>query len=166
MTDVWAVSADQTHATVTGRVRVPLKLKLSPSFWFQNNFNQTLAEAPWYEPDKPQAQRELDWNMRNPAQNLRAVILGVQDKNYNVRGKAPVRTIQRNDLHDPVTGAEEHGWQWAILSGGDLWVPRLWISYSGTRVVWYLGWNCNGFFGAKFNIHTEGVGYNTNAPKP
>jgi hypothetical protein len=27
------------------------------------------------------------------------------------------------------------------------------VSYSGRRVVWYLGWQPSGFFGAKFNLH-------------
>jgi hypothetical protein len=29
------------------------------------------------------------------------------------------------------------------------------VSYSGKRVVWYAGWQPSGFFGLKFNLHSE-----------
>jgi hypothetical protein len=40
----------------------------------------------------------------NPLQNLRAFVLGVQDKNYRVVGLAPVMTVQRDDLVPPQLG--------------------------------------------------------------
>lgn len=144
MNETWNASPDNTHASVTGRVQVPFLTKLSPRFWFANNFEQTLDQAPWYEPNTEQGQRETDWNIRNPAQNLRAVVLGVGDKNYNVRGKAPIMTVQRNDLQPP-----ELGWQWCVLSGGDLWFPRIFVCHCGKWITWYFGWQPTGFFGAK-----------------
>jgi hypothetical protein len=43
-------------------------------------------------------------------QNFRAVVIGVGDRNYKVIGKAPVLTVQRDDL-DP----SETGWQWCVI---------------------------------------------------
>lgn len=144
MSEQWVISADNKSTTVTGRARVPFLTKINPRFWFQNNFEQNLSQAQWYEPNYSQVQRQRDWDMRNPAQNLRAVVLGVQDKNYNVHGKAPVMTVQRDDLQPP-----ELGWQWCWLSGGDLWLPRFFVCRCGTWITWYFGWQPTGFFGAK-----------------
>jgi hypothetical protein len=75
-------------------------------------------------------------------------VLGVSDKNYTVVGQAPVMSVQRNDLQP-----SETGWQWCMLYGGVLWVRRFFVSYSGRRVVWYLGHQPTGFFGCKLNLH-------------
>lgn len=133
--------------TFTGRTRIPLSKKLNPIWWFQNDTQQTVDQAPWYNPTWPEWKRKLFWSFRNPLQNFRAYVVGVQDKNYIVKGKSPVLTVQRNDLSPPETG-----WQWCYLTGGDLWIPRGFISYSG-KIVFYAGWQPNGFFGFKFNIH-------------
>jgi len=58
-----------------------------------------------------------------------------------VIGKSPVLTVQRNDLG-------ETGWQWCWLH---LAVPLPFVSYSGSRIVWYAGWQPSGFFGVKIN---------------
>jgi hypothetical protein len=71
---------------------------------------------------------------------------GVQDRNYSVLGRAPVMTVQRNDLQPP-----ERGFQWCVLAVGPLRLP--FVSYSGRRVVWYAGWQPSGFLGVKFNLH-------------
>jgi hypothetical protein len=102
----------------------------------------------WYMPGQPQWLRRLCWELRNPLQNLRAFVLGVQDKNYHVIGRAPVMTVQRDDLVPP-----QLGWQWCVLYGGDLVVPRAFVSRCGRRVTWYLGWQSSGFFGGKWNWH-------------
>jgi hypothetical protein len=143
MSEAWVIGT--TTSAVTGRVRVPFLTKITPRFWFANSFEQTLADAPWYEPNLPQAKRESDWNNRNPAQNFRAVVLGVQDKNYSVRGRAPVMTVQRDDLQPP-----EKGWQWCVLYGGDLWVPRFFFGRCGNWITQYYGWQPTGFAGVKF----------------
>ncbi len=132
---------------ITGRTLKPAELKASVSWWFKNDDEQQLSEAPWYRPEWPQARRELYWNyFRNPLQNFRAYVVGVSDRNYTVTGKAPVMTIQRDDLDPPETG-----WQWCIITlENGTWLP--FISYAGKRIVWYAGWQPNGFFGFKFNI--------------
>jgi hypothetical protein len=56
--------------------------------------------------------------------------------------------VQRNDLN-PV----ETGWQWSVIKLAALRLP--FVSYSGKKVVWYIGWQPSGFFGAKFNLHSK-----------
>ena len=135
--------------TFVGRTKKPIALKLNPVWWLMNDDEQTVDEAPWYLPSRPYWWRWACWNIfRNPAQNLRAYTIGVQDRDYTVTGRAPVLTVQRDD-HD----LPERGWQWCILHGGALWLPRPFVSYSGRRVTWYLGWQPSGFAGAKFVLH-------------
>jgi hypothetical protein len=75
-------------------------------------------------------------------------VVGVQDCNYTVIGRAPVMTVQRNDIN-------EHGWQWCVIRLG-LGLP--FVSYSGKHAVWYAGWQPSGIFGLKFNLRREGTG--------
>ena len=64
---------------VTGRVRKPWRLKINPIWWFANDDEQQLADAPWYRPGWPQWRRGLYWYyLRNPCQNLRAYALVFQ----------------------------------------------------------------------------------------
>ena len=134
--------------TITGRSPKPLSKKLNPLWWFQNDDEQkeTDPDTQWYHPDWPQWRRHLYWNyFRNPLQNFRAYVVGVSDRNYTLTGRAPVMTVQRDDLNPP-----ERGFQWCVLKLGALFLP--FVSYVGRYVVWYLGWQPSGFFGAKFNI--------------
>jgi hypothetical protein len=147
-TEVVTLSSDERSAAISGRAKVSLWLKFNPIWWFFNDAEQNLAHAEWYNSDLPQWQRAVLWNLRNPLQNFRAFVAGVADKNYTVRGRPPVMTVQRNDLFAPETG-----WQWCVLAGGDLWFPRFFVSYSGKRVVWYFGHQPTGFWGAKFNLN-------------
>src|SRR5260221_4811075 len=83
----WTFGTDtngKRWAKVEGRKRCPLKYKLNPIWWFQNSYEQQLSEAPWFEPDKPQAKRERDWLLRNPFQNANLFVFGVADRNYTV----------------------------------------------------------------------------------
>jgi hypothetical protein len=132
--------------TFTGRVCKPWYKKINLIWWFENDDNQTVDEAPWYHPEWPEWRRKLIWNVfRNPLQNFRSFVIGVQDRNYTVTGKAPVLTVQRDDLQPPETG-----WQWCILH---TLIPLPFVSYSGSKYLWYAGWQPNGFFGFKFNRH-------------
>lgn len=137
------------YGEITGRKKISFIKKFSVFWWWMNEGEQTVDSAPWYHPEWSYWRRWIYWNLfRNPLQNLRNYVIGVGDKNYKVLGRKPVWTVQRNDLDPPETG-----FQWCVLYSGDLWVPRAFISYSGTHTVWYLGWQPNGFFGAKFNLH-------------
>jgi hypothetical protein len=71
---------------------------------------ENLSVSPWYVPGSPQWLRIIAWNLRNPFQNFRAFVIGVQDRNYMVTGKAPVMTVQLDDLVPPETG-----FQWCVL---------------------------------------------------
>jgi hypothetical protein len=142
MPETWTFNSDDTTATVTGRVRLPWLKKLNVLWWLQNDSEQTVDQAPWYHHEWPQWRRWLVWNVfRNPLQNFRCFVVGVQDRNYTVTGRAPVGTIQRNDLG-------ETGWQWCVLHVG---IPLPFVSYSGKRITWYVGWQPSGFFGCKLN---------------
>ena len=143
--------------TYTGRVRVSIWKKLNPVWWFQNDFEQTLEEAPWYEPDRPQWLRECMWNFRNPLRNFFAVVIGVQDRNYTVCGKAPIDVIQRDDMSPPEIGLRD-GWQYSFIYLYP-WLVLPFISYSGRWVIWYAGWGQDGGFGLKWNLHLSEDGY-------
>jgi hypothetical protein len=140
----WIVSADRCSATVSGRVPISILKKINPLWWFQNETEQTVDHAPDYHPEWPYWRRWLVWNVvRNPLQNFRCFVIGVQDRNYTVTGKAPVGTVQRDDIG-------EIGWQWSVI-----WLafPLPFVSYSGRRVIWYVGWQPSGFAGCKLNFH-------------
>jgi hypothetical protein len=130
---------------ISGRTLKPLSQKLNPIWWFQNDDEQKLDDGTtdWFMPGKPQWLRKIAWELRNPLQNFRSYVIGVQDRNYTVVGKAPVMTVQRNDLDPP-----ERGFQWCALK---LAVPLPFVSYSGAKNTWYIGWQPTGFFGAKAN---------------
>jgi hypothetical protein len=130
--------------TYTERALKPFSLKLNPIWWLKNDDEQKLDDGTtdWYRPGQPQWLRRLAWELRNPFQNLRAYVLGVQDRNYTVIGRHPVLTVQRDDLHPP-----NRGWQWCVIKLGVLRLP--FVSYSGRRSVLQLGWQPSGFFGAK-----------------
>src|SRR6266550_3998029 len=120
--------------TFTDRVKQPWYKKINPIWWFQNDTEQTVDQASWYHPDWPEWRRKLMWEFRNPLQNFRAFVVGVQDKNYTVYGKAPVLTVQRNDLAPP-----EDGVQYCFVMG---FLP-FW-SYCKGRFVFYIGWQPTG----------------------
>jgi hypothetical protein len=132
---------------ISGRSLKPLSKKLNPLWWFQNDDEQKASDpdAQWYMPGKPEWLRWFMWTfVRNPLQNFRAYVVGVQDRNFTVTGKAPVMTVQRNDLDPP-----ERGFQWSVIKLG--WLPLPFVSYSGAKNTWYVGWQPTGFFGAKAN---------------
>lgn len=146
---------------VTGRTSKPLLDKLNPIWWFGNDSEQTVDQAPWYHgpdttvpgymgPPWPEWQRTLYWNVfRNPLQNFRAYVLGVQDQNYTVHvlaGNPDPNVVQRNDVN-------EFGWQVSVLKFNN-GVHLPWVSYSGNKVVLAAGWQPSGFFGLKLNLHT------------
>lgn len=145
----WHRSPGRRSAVVTGRHPVSILLKLNPLWWFGNDSEQTVDQAPWYMPGKPEPLRWVAWQFRNPFQNFRSYVMGVQDQNYRVTGRSPVTLVQRNDLTPP-----EQGWQWSVINTP---IPLPFVSYSGSHVVWYAGWQPTGFFGFKFNLSGNGV---------
>jgi hypothetical protein len=157
--------AQQETRWVAHTKKVSVWKKIDPIWWFLNDDQQRVDQAPWYEPTWPEWLRILVWNCcRNPLQNFRTYVIGVQDKNYYATWDQPWGTIQRNDLCTYNKGKVVscqfgyiHGWLW----GGDLWFPRPFVSYSGKIFVWYFGWQPGGFAGVKFNIHNCKAAYST-----
>ena len=132
---------------VTGRTRKSDSLKASVTWWFGNDDEQQLPD--WYHPEWEPDRRRFYWYyLRNPLQNFRCYVIGVQDRNYTVTGRAPVLTVQRDDIG-------EIGWQWCFLHRGELSFPLPFISYSGRRVVFQLGWQPSGFATFKLTIRKE-----------
>jgi len=71
-------------------------------------------------------------------------VIGFEGRGYVVMGPAPVTLTT---WYDNVPHG--YGWKWSIING---WAP--FVSYSGTRFLWYLGWRpASGGFGFKFNVH-------------
>jgi len=97
---VEGINAPELRATVAqiyGRTRRSRYLKINPVWWFMNDDEQTVDQADWYHPERPYWRGWLYWNVfRNPLQNFRAYVVGASDKNYWVRGREPVMTVQRN----------------------------------------------------------------------
>jgi hypothetical protein len=127
---------------VTGRTRRPLRKKLSPLWWLMNDAEPWPPD--WYLPQRLPPLRVLSWYLRNPLQNFGNYVLGVCDRNFTVRGTAPVMMVMWDDAVPPRTG-----WKWSVIRLGVLRLP--FISYSG-RVLFYAGWQPNGFFGFKLNL--------------
>ncbi len=150
----WTDTSGKRFARVTGRERCPASLKANPLWWWRNDYEQSLAEAPWYEADKSQAQRERDWAFRNPLQNARLFVFGVADRNYTVdvlEGNPDPMVVQRDDVIGP-DGKPEQGYQRTRLTLDDGAV-QYFTSYCGSKITWQLGPQPSGFYGAKFNFH-------------
>lgn len=140
MTEVWTEPADQTAATVAGRVRQPWSKKINPLWWFQNDEDPLPPD--WYLPGN--AFRLPLWYARNPLQNFSKYVVGVYDRNYTVTGTAPVKVTAWNDIGDKT------GWKFSVIKIGLLRLP--FASYTGKRFMFYIGWQWWGFLGAKFNL--------------
>jgi hypothetical protein len=127
-----------------------VKYKWDLVWWYRNDYEQQLAEAPWYEPDKPQAQRERDWALRNPFQNANLFVFGVADRNYTVtvtQGVNDPMVVQLDDLNPP-----QYGFQRALLTLDD-GSTRTWTSYSSKGLQWSWGCQPTGLFEVKLNFH-------------
>ena len=127
------------------REKIRRAIKLNPLWWLGNDTEQTVDQAEWYHQDWPEWRRSLGWALRNPLQNFRAFVIGVQDRNYEVEvvyGNPDPQVAQRNDVG-------EYGYQ-VIKLKFKCGVQLPFVSYSGKRVVWYAGWQPSGFFGLKF----------------
>jgi len=142
-TETWAISPDGRTASVTGRVRQPIWIKLNPVWWFLNDDEPDPPE--WQLPGKPFVLRQLSWYLRNPLHNFGKYVLGVRDRNYTVVGAAPVYATIWSDV-DPA----KTGWRVSTIYLDGLRLP--FVSYENDSVIWYAGWQWSGFFGFKFNI--------------
>ncbi len=130
-------------------VVVPATPRPTGFLWFFRNGNtwsapETNNGLPYLPDVNVQWLRNFYWFCRNPLGNLMGFVIGFEGSGYTVRGPAPVMLTTLYDANPP-----QYGWKWSIING---WAP--FVSYSGGRVLWYLGWRpASGGFGAKFNIH-------------
>lgn len=142
------------YAKVTGRQRCPDSLKKDYAWWFRNDYEQTVDEAPWYHPEWPKEKRELYWTyFRNPLQNARLFVWGWADRNYTVEvveGNPDPMVVQRNDVLGP-DGKPEQGYQKAKLVLDDGTETRTFVSYCSSKLVYYSGTQPSGIFGVKWN---------------
>jgi hypothetical protein len=149
----WTFGADangKRWAKVEGRQRCPDNLKKNPLWWYRNDYEQQLSEAPWYEPTKSQADRARDWALRNPFQNGNLFVWGVADRNYTVTviaGDPDPMVVQLDDLNPP-----QYGWKKCLLTLDD-GTTRQWSSYSSKNLQWSWGCQPSGLFEVKFNVH-------------
>ena len=65
------------------REKIRLSIKLNPLWWLGNDTEQTVDQAEWYQQGLPNGAGHLII-VRNPMQNFRAFVIGVQDRNYEV----------------------------------------------------------------------------------
>lgn len=143
MSEQWTHSPDDASATVSGRVLQPWYKKINPIWWFLNDEEPTPPAD--YKPASAQWWRMISWYLRNPLQNFGKYVVGVYDRNYTVVGTAPVTVTAWNDLPGNITG-----WKWSVIKIG--WLRLPFVSYVGTHVMWYVGFQWWGFLGAKFNL--------------
>jgi hypothetical protein len=114
------------------RPRYPLSKKLNPLWWFEND-----EAAP--------GDTFVYLYVRNFMMNFKRFVIGIGDRDHWVTGRGPnPLLVLRSDV-----GLS--AWQWAFL-----WVLGLpllpFVSYSGSRVEWYLGWQPWGEFSFKWNL--------------
>lgn len=125
---------------VTGRVLVPWVKKINPWWWLWNDLDQIPDQ--WYMPGEGYWKRQFFWWWRNPFANFVGFVVGVNDRNYEITGTAPVEHATKWDTL-------EHGWHWSVIRLKYLRLP--FVSYSGEWVLWYVGWRYSGGFGVKLN---------------
>lgn len=125
-----------------GETRIPLTTKINPLWWFGN----VEGLDPGYMPEWSLWRRKFFWFFRNFMFNFFRFVVGVEDRDLIVTGPAPVFTPVLLECIPPSTG-----WKWAIIRTG--WLVLPFVSYTGTRVLWFAGWvPSGGRLGAKFNL--------------
>lgn len=113
------------------RSRYPLYKKLNPLWWFGND-----ESAP--------GDTFVYLYIRNFMMNFKRFVIGVGDRDHYVTGRAPALAVLRSDFG-------EKGWHWSVVWIGP--IPALpFVSYSGTRVEWYVGWQPWGECCFKFTV--------------
>lgn len=131
--------------TITDRQTIAWYWKIQPWWWL---YNSDEPEPPaWYKPENGKTKRTILWYIRNPFHNLTNTVIGVSDRNYTAYGRFPL-VNQRSDIN-------QTGWQYSVIKLNFL-VYLPWLSYCGTRVIWYMGWQPEGKFALKFNILGRG----------
>jgi hypothetical protein len=132
-----------------------IEVKSSPKptgsfWWFRNGDNWHAPEynnGEIYLPNVRQKWlRDFYWFCRNPIGNFMGFVIGVEGYDYKVYGPYGLLTTRYDET------PHGYGWCWTFIHVGWFWLP--FVSYSGKRFLWYIGWRpASGGFGIKFNIH-------------
>lgn len=115
-----------------GRILRGSANKWNPLWWFKND-DDPLPPS-WY------PHGTMWWYLRNPLHNLFFYVLGIADRNRTLIGPHPVEVTLLGDMG-------WQGWKWCVSKVGWLYFP--FISYSGTRWWFYIGWRPSGALGLK-----------------
>lgn len=130
---------------IDGRTKKPLWLKFFVPWWFYNS-DEPLP-GPGYMPGHNIIIRVLAWYIRNPLVNFQDYVIGCTDQNYEIVGTAPVDVVDLADIG-------QLGWKWSVIKTVP---PRPYVSYSGKRVLFHIGWEWYGRFQIKFNILNSNI---------
>lgn len=123
------------------RTLIPWTRKINPIWWFKNDEE---PDPPGdYLPMRPEWWRQIMWTVRNPIHNFVQYVVGVCDRNYYVVGNHPVWNSQLSDVG--LTG-----WKWSFVLVA---IPLPYVSYSGTSLIFNLGWQPSGRFALKLKVH-------------
>lgn len=141
MTETWTFNPDKSEGSVTGRTLQPWYKKVNPIWWLLNDGEPWPPD--WYLPGRAYWVRTLYWYLRNPFENFGDYVIGVADRNYTVTGTSPVTLTAWNDVG-------QIGWKYSIIRIG--WLRLPFVSYAGTKWMFYAGWQYGGFFGFKVNL--------------
>ena len=165
MTEVWTtitapdctaqVNADQSIAKITGRAKKPWYDKINPLWWLvgDNGWDVPTINngAPYLPNVKNIWLRRFYWFFcRNPLMNFVGYVIGVGDWDYTVYGSRNVLCNTGRDTVPPT-----HGWRWAVINAGWLWLP--FINYFNGSTEFYFGWRpTSGGLGFKLVFHKNG----------
>lgn len=151
---------------------------LNPIWHFLNDAEPTPPD--WYKAEQPNLTL-LKWYLRNPFQNagrfgfgftaawiaaiigsaawwwelsywwcLLALLFpgGAEHIRHSTLGCSPLAYTTYWDYN------QLSGWKWHVLFLHNWW-PLPFVSYESPRVIFYAGWQADGFFGYKFNLKTN-----------
>lgn len=120
--------------------------KLQPWWWFGNQFNP-VEQEPQFLPAKPLWIRRIMWGLRNPGENFFRMVLGFWDQ--GATGWCPLGGNPQGDWRN-----DKGKWNFVLVAPAtQLLAGRHifpFLSYRGTSIECYLGWDPGGKFGASF----------------
>lgn len=114
-----------TKLTVSGRKPIPPGTKLNPLWWIGNDWD--VVPPSWFYPEKSARWRAFMWWWRNPFENFKRWVCGVGDLNYTVR--------LIGDSWWTTGNVTNRNWEVGLIDG---FLP--WLSYSGDKFEFYIGW--------------------------
>lgn len=154
--------------------------KINPVWWLKNgdSFDAPVENngQPYLTEVTNPLLRSFYWWWRNPFANFVGFVIGVEDRERDVLGTVPIKeaTMWDHGAHGwkwMLTIAPS--WQWMIafsaicFAGGffaSIWFVPLaaftlmlgtgllpFVSYSGEKILFYVGWRYSGGFGVKIN---------------